>query len=255
MKKPNVTKLIQKGRKELTKRAPEIAVGMGIGGMITTVVLAVNATPKAMELIEQKKKEEQVDKLTPIETVKVAWKPYLPAVITGTLSISCLVFATAESSRRAAVFATAYQLSEAARKEYREAVIEQIGEKKEELVRDKVAKKQIEKNPSGAKEIIITDKGNTLCYDALSGRYFNTDIDHIKKVEYELNRRLIYDMYISLNEFYSALGLDHIDLGDDIGWNIDWGRIEFEYSSQLTDKNEPCLVISYNVKPRYNFDR
>ena len=31
------------------------------------------------------------------------------------------------------------------------------------------------------KEVIITSKGDTLCYDSVSGRYFKSDIGTIKK--------------------------------------------------------------------------
>ena len=36
---------------------PEILTGLGTAGMIFTTVLAVKATPKALKLIDEKKKE------------------------------------------------------------------------------------------------------------------------------------------------------------------------------------------------------
>ena len=47
-----------------------------------------------------------------------------------------------------------------------------FGEKKHETVKDAITRDKIEKNPVVTREIIITEKGNTLCYDAISGRYF-----------------------------------------------------------------------------------
>lgn len=44
--------------KQVSKYGPEIAVGVGIAGMITTTILAVKATPKSLRLIEAEKKEE-----------------------------------------------------------------------------------------------------------------------------------------------------------------------------------------------------
>ena len=60
-------------------------------------------------------------------------------------------------------------------------------------------------------------------------------------------------MYVSLNEFYDELGLDHTKLGDDLGWNLDDGLIELNFSSQLAENETPCLVVDYNVAPNYNF--
>ena len=51
------------------------------------------------------------------------------------------------------------------------------------------------------------------------------------------------EMYISLNEFYYAIGLDGIKVGEDLGWNIDTGYIELDFSSQLAKDDTPCLVI------------
>ena len=69
-------------------------------------------------------------------------------------------------------------------------VIEMFGEKKNEAVKDAIAKDKVEKNPVVTREVIITEKGNTLCYDAVSGRYFKGDIEKIKKAECELNRQM-----------------------------------------------------------------
>jgi len=255
MKKPKLSSISKGIRGAITKHSPEILTGIGIAGMITTTITAVRATPKALILIEERKEEIDVDKLTPIELIKTTWTCYIPAAITGGLSIICLIGASSVNARRNAAIATAYALSESALKEYQEKVIETIGEKKEQTVRDAIAKDKIDKNPVSSREVIITEKGNTLCYDALSGRYFKSDIDKLKKAVNELNRRMRDEMYISLNEFYYEIGLNPIGIGDDLGWNIDHGYIELNFSSQLTDDGNPCLVIDYQVTPRYDYNR
>lgn len=255
MKKPKLSSISKGIRGAITKHSPEILTGIGIAGMITTTIMAVRATPKALILIEERKEEIDVDKLTPVELIKTTWKCYIPAAITGSLSIICLIGASSVNARRNAALATAYTLSESALKEYQEKVIETIGEKKEQTVRDAIAKDKIDKNPVSSREVIITEKGNTLCYDAISGRYFKSDIDKIKKAENELNRRMRDEMYISLNEFYYEIGLNPIKIGDDLGWNIDHGYIELNFSSQLTDDGNPCLVIDYQLAPRYEYNR
>lgn len=253
MKKPNFPRIVKEIRFGLRKYSPEILTGIGIAGMITTTVMAVRATPKALILIEEKEDELEVNELTPKETIQVAWACYIPAAVTGTISIACLIGASSVNMRRRAALATAYTLSESALKEYQEKVVETIGEKKEQAVRDAVAKDKIEKNPVTNREVIITERGNTLCYDAVSGRYFKSDIDKLKKAVNELNRQMRDEMYISLNEFYYEIGLNPISIGDEIGWNIDQGYIDLSFSSQLADDGTPCLVIEYHIAPRYDF--
>lgn len=274
MNKPNVTKLLNTAKKTMKKRSPEILTGIGIAGMITTVVLAVKATPKAMELIndaEEKgrlklEKEDKYDNKhinalakevrKPLNVIKVAWKPYIPAAVTGITSIACLIGANSVHAKRNAALMTAYQLSTTALADYREKVVETIGEKKEAAVRDKVAKKQIEENPKNDAQIIMTGKGNTLCYDSHSDRYFRSDIDKIRNAVLTLNEKMINgnEMYVSLNDFYDELGLKHTESGDRIGWRIDKGRLDVRYSAQITDDNEACIVIDHLTPPEYGFD-
>ena len=255
MNKANATKFIKIAKNGLIKHAPEFLTAFGVAGMVTTTVLAVKATPKAIELLEEKKAEEQKDKLTPVETVKTCWKTYIPAAVTGAAAIACLIGASSTNLKRNAALATAYKLSETALSEYREKVIETVGEETEKTVRDKIAKDKIDNDPVSKKEVIIVEKDNVLCYDALSGRYFKSSINTIDKAVNVLNRRIISDMCISLNELYVELDLPTTNLGSELGWNIDDGYIEIDYSSQVTDDGQPCIVMDYITGPKYNFSK
>ncbi len=254
MGKTNLATIVASTRQFVSRRSPEILTGIGIAGMISTTVLAVKATPKAMELIEAKKREEWLDELSPVEMVKVAWKPYIPAIVTCVTSTACLIGASSVSAKRNAALATAYKLSETALAEYREKVIETIGEKKERTVRDKVAEERVKKNPVSKNEVIITGNGKTLCFDPISGRYFMCSIETIKRAENTLNKQMLHDIsgYVSLNEFYDEIGLDHTSVGDDLGWNTDQ-IIDIDFSSQLNDTGEPSVVLDYLVAPKYDF--
>lgn len=252
MNKQSVSNFFKNAQSLASKHSPEILTGIGIAGMVSSTVLAVKATPKALMLIEDAQYEKG-DTLTAPEKVKAAWKPYIPAAITCVSSIACLIGASSVNSRRNAALATAYKFSEAALAEYKEKVIETIGEKKERTVKDKVAEKHVKENPVSKNEVFVTQKGDTLCYDHHSGRYFKSDIDRIKKAEIALNKRLITDMYVSLNEFYDELGLQHTDMGDELGWNIDHGIIDISFSSQIADDDTPCIVIDHNNPPRYGY--
>ena len=262
MNKTNLKGFYESAKHSVGKHAPQILMGVGITGMVTTTILAVKATPKAMQLIAEAEyeKKEMVEgediELTPIEIVKVAWKPYIPAMITGAISIGCLIGSSNVSTRRTAAIATAYKLSEAALSEYKDAVIETIGEKKEKQIKEKVAAKKIEKNPVNDSQIIMTNESKTLCYDSISGRYFKSNIEKIKKAENELNYNLRNINYVSLNYLYEQLGLPSTKIGDDLGWNIDRdGYLDIDLGAQLSNNGEPCIVLDYKVMPKYDYDK
>ena len=254
MNKEGLKRTIKSAERVLTKYSPGILTGIGITGMIGATFMAVKATPKALYLIEAKKEESEVEELTPIETIKTCWKCYIPATLATVLSIICLIGASTVSAKRNAALATAYSISEAALREYQEKVVEVVGEKKEKAVRDAVAKDQIERDPVTKSEVVIIDSNsNTLCYEPLSGRYFKSTIDKIKKAEIKLDRQMIQEMYVSLNDFYWEIGLDGTDLGDKMGWNLSKGYMDLSFSSQLADDGTPCAVIVYGIPPVYDY--
>lgn len=262
MNKTNLKGFYESAKHSVGKHAPQILMGVGITGMVTTTILAVKATPKAMQLIaeaEYEKKDtvegEDIE-LTPIEIVKVAWKPYIPAMITGAISVGCLIGSSNVSTRRTAAIATAYKLSEAALSEYKDAVIETIGEKKEKQIKEKVAAKKLEQNPVNDAQIIMTGNGDTLCYDSISGRYFNSNIEKIKKVINEINYTLRNENSVSLNYFYDQLNLESTTIGEDLGWNIDRdGYLDVDFGTQLAKNGQPCIVLNYSVMPKYDYWR
>lgn len=256
MNKAGLKQTIKSAERVLTKYSPGILTGIGIAGMIGATFMAVKATPKALYLIETKKEETEVEELTPVETIKTCWKCYIPATLTTVLSAACLIGASTVSAKRNAALATAYSISEAALREYQEKVVEVIGEKKEKAIRDAVAKDQIERDPVTKSEVVIIDSNsNTLCYEPLSGRYFKSTIDKIKKAEIKLDRQMIQEMYVSLNDFYWEIGLDGTDLGDQMGWNLSKGYMDLSFSSQLADDGTPCAVIVYGIPPVYDYQR
>lgn len=254
MNKEGLKRTIKSAERVLTKYSPGILTGIGIAGMIGATFMAVKATPKALYLIETKKEESEVEELTLIETIKTCWKCYIPATLTTVASTACLIGASTVSAKRNAALATAYSISEAALREYQEKVVEVVGEKKEKAVRDAVAKDQIERDPVTKSEVVIIDSNsNTLCYEPLSGRYFKSTIDKIKKAEIKLDRQMIQEMYVSLNDFYWEIGLDGTDLGDKMGWNLSKGYMDLSFSSQLADDGTPCAVIVYGIPPVYDY--
>lgn len=245
----------------LKRKSPEILTGVGIGGMITTTVLAVKATPEALRRIEARKKEEHHKKLTAVQTVQAAWKCYIPAGVTGTVSIACLIGASTLNGRRNAALATAASLAETSLREYRAKVVETLGEKKETAILDAIDRDRIERNPPPASKnespVVEGPVGQTLCYDSMFGRYFYSDVETLKRAENKLNRQMatMSEPYISLNEFYMEIGLPIVDIGEDLGWNVDDGMIELRFSSQLVNGRTPCLVMSHMIPPKYDYNK
>lgn len=244
------------------KRAPELLTAVGIVGSGTAIIFAVNATPKAEKLITDKENEKN-DILTPLEKAKIVWKCYIPAVGMFLCSAGCIIAANAVHEKRSAALTAAYALSETALAEYSKKVVETVGEKKDELIRAAVVQDKIDTTPvpkkenkkTGEKDVVIIGDGDTLCYDTFAGGYFRSDKNKIEKAINELNRKLLEDDFVSLNDFYDLIGQEQTEIGNLIGWNVNIrDYIDVRFTSHLNPEGKPCLAISFTVAPKYEYD-
>jgi len=240
----------------ISENSPTILTTFAVAGLITTTILAVKATPKALSLLEDVRidgvyKFEPTAGLSRKDIIRITWKCYIPAAAVGVGSIFCIIYSNRVSMRRTAAIASLYGITEAALKEYRAKVVETIGERKELAVRDAIAGDHVKKNPSHTSEVILTGKGEVLCYDTLSGRYFKSSVEQIKRTINELNASLMQENFLPLNDLYYNFGLADIDLGKELGFNIDKGLIEVNFSTQLTEEGEPCLVLGFDIFPKF----
>lgn len=245
----------------ISKNSSTILTAVAVGGVFTTVALAVGATPKVLSNLNEVAREKyscETDSdviITPSlfskkELILLSWKFYIPAAAVGLATVACIIGANSIGLQRNAALAGLYGLTEKAFKEYQSKVVETIGKNKELDVRDEISADKIKQNPVGETEIIFTGKGDVLCYDSLSGRYFKSEIETIRKAQNKLNRDLILENFVSLNELYGELGLSNIKLGYDMGWDVD-RMIDITFSAQLTEDQEPCLVLNYEMIPKY----
>lgn len=226
-----------------SKNSTQVLTVSSILGVVATTVLAVKATPKALSIIEENEPE------TALDIVRDTWKCYIPTVVVGGLTISSIIWNQSISIKRTAAIASAYTLSETRFKDYRKKFVEKVGEKKVREVEDSIAKDKVKVVKEG--DIIKTGKGDTLCFDACSGRYFYGNIEDIKRALNSLSRDMLSDHFISLNDIYESIGLEETTLGRNMGWHIDDGLIEPRFSAILSPNDTPCLVLDFYLEPRY----
>lgn len=233
--------------------APHILTGMAVVGTVSTAVMAAQATTKASGILQDYRDTHELHEiqLHPREQVTLTWKIYIPTALMGAATISCIIAAHTVGTRRQAALASAYSIAEKTLSQYQSKVVEVVGENKERQVREAVAEEQLRETPLSTNQVVFLGDGDSLCFDTLSGRYFKTDLERLKKLENETNKMLIHDTWVSLNDFYDILGLDPIKVGELLGWTTD-DLVEFRYESKIADDGTPCLVLDYQVEPKFD---
>lgn len=248
----HVTSILHGARKFVVDHSPMILTGMAIAGVATTAILAAKAAPHAYIDIQHAESERE-EPLTNVEKVKLTYVHYIPAVVTGGLTIGCIVMANSVHTKRQAAFLSAYTLVENRMREYEAKVVDHIGEKKEQAIRDDIAQDYVNAHPTTDSTLIINDTDEQLFIDMLSGRKFKSTVDKVRKAENQLNFGLNNEAYMSLNSFYGELNIPHIPMGSDLGWKAD-RPVEVRLSAAL-DGDNAVITVDFTVQPTLNYDK
>lgn len=249
-------------------KAPTILTGFGIAGTFVTGGLAFRAGLRAHDILENHKKDmELVDpddknakREVMGETVKDIIPVAAPPIIFGALTITCIFMSNKINAKRIAVLGTAYAMSEKKLKEYQDKVQEMLGEQKAQDIRESISKDHVEEQGHiDPNKVTYTGYGEFPTIDRFSKRVFGSTAAKVDRIISELSGRVMIDDWISLNEFYSDLGLEEIPYGDDFGWiSADLmgnGRLPIYCTSHLNDDNVVVLNIEYDLHTRRDYDR
>lgn len=274
--------------KVVEQKSPAILTGIGIGSFVGCAVLAVKATPKAIQLMDLKAQEKYIELLnpndsaeyetyeewlgvrrivqpsvyfqvlTPVEVVKSTWRAYAPSVGLGVIGFVCLIVAARVNSARNAAFAGAASIAEKALYEYQQKVFDILGEDKANEIRDQIAKDHIQKidvDPvSGVDNQVVCSRGtgDTWIYDPVTDRKWKSDLETVRAAMNDFNHDLIGGIYGSLNDWYYCLGIKGVQIGDDIGWCSD-KLLDIRFAAMVLDNGEPAIVLDYETLPNSQY--
>lgn len=262
-----LTNLARRAKFLVNDNSRTILTGMGITGTVTTAYLTGRASFRAAELIHDEKivqnklgADAENGDFVPMQNlptstkVRLVWHLYLPAFGTGLTTITCIVMANKIATRQLAALAVASGISERALQEYKAKVIEKIGEKQNVAIRDEIAQDRVSQNPVTGREMIIAGAGEVLCFDMLTGRYFQSTIENIKRAENKVNHTLNNHMYASLSEFFEEIGLSATTFSDSVGWNAN-EMCEVTFSTTMSSDQRPCVAIDFVHPPFWEYAR
>ena len=245
--------LITKTQLFLKHNASTILTCIGAVGVISTAVMAVKATPKAIKLIEEDKKKKG-EKLTKFEIVKIAGPAYIPSIIAGISTISCIFGANILNKHQQASLASAYALLSSSYTEYRNKVKELFGDDANTKIINKMADDRYEEKN------IVEDDNKQLFFDSFSLRFFRSTIEEVLNAEKLINKNFISRGYACFYEFYDALGLPILKSGDELGWSsmagnyfYGYNKIDFNHEMITMKNGEECCVISMPFEPTTDF--
>jgi hypothetical protein len=238
--------------KRTIKENSSLILSVGAGaGVITTAYLTGKASFKAANVIDWNEgnagtNPDPKERLK--ERTKLVWKLYIPPAIAATSTLVCIIGVNRLDARKTLAAQTALAVTQRAYSEYREKVIEEFGNRKDQSIRDAMAQDAVNRKPPG-EGIVISGPGNVLCCELYTGRYFTSDMQALRTAQNDINDRLLKHDYATLDDLYYILGVAQTTTSGQLGWKSD-KLMELIFSTVLTDDGRPCLAFEYNyIKP------
>lgn len=241
------------------KHSPEILIGVGIAGVITSTVMACRSALKIETVLDEAKNK--IDKIhLGKETLKpevynetdykkdmtIAYaqtgfelfKLYAPSITLGALSIGCILGGYGIMRKRNIALMAAYKTVEQSFTDYRKRVVDELGEEKDREFKYGMKKEKIkvtEVGPDGkekksVKEVNVMDPNNISEYakffDNSSVRWEDNpeyNMTFLKCQQNYANDMLKANGHLFLNEVYDMLGIPRTRAGAVVGWVLGQG--------------------------------
>lgn len=254
------------------KHGSTILTIIGSTGVVVTTLLGIKATPKALEII---KEEENNNQLTLKDKVKLTWKEYIPTIISGVGTVSCIFGANILNKRTQASLTSSYILLKKYFDDYRhenknidinnisEGLQNNKCENLDEYINKKVISKKIKKHPPKVKSM---GEDDILLYCPLLSTSGTTEKGYVRtkksialNLENRINNEINKEGYININKIYSWLGVKDKDLPV-WGWQYGWVKTEtnrnimddvitIKYIQSDFDENGECWFVDVECTP------
>lgn len=241
----------------VSNHGPEIATALSVAASINTAVLASKASIKAHEEIQLAEEELggplEERKARIIFRARLVWRTYIPTLISGAATVTLIIASNRLSSKRQAAIASVLASTQGYLANYKDSIKEVLDEETALKVKEKVAQKTVDKSDAKAAKAIIFNDGDTLIFEPLSGRYFRSSMNDVTAAVNRANASCIQNFSVTLNEFFSELGLEDVGIGEMVGWNTD-SLIDVIFDAVISDDGEPALAISYDTEPTAKFN-
>lgn len=239
----------------ILENLPSILTGVAVAGVVETVYLAVKATPKALDILEENPAGIQ----TKTQKVQATWKCYIPAAIAGAGTIACIVGANYAHLSREAGMLAAYSFLGEKFVDYRE----RSGEKHDAKIMKSIEKDHISEAVKGKPDRPL-EIGKMWCYEPESEQYFQATTEQILWAELTANKIFHNQGWLSFNQFLDLLPKDakRVPWGNHTGWYIsdEDGSWDFNWSfyrggtpwidiQPQISEDDDVMVIAYGMHP------
>lgn len=282
---------------KVVKHSPEILIGAGVVGVIGSTILACRATLKIDEVLDKTKEtiglihqnrddetvvdytEEDAKKdLTIVYTTTALdlAKLYLPSLMLGTMSITCILASQNVLRKRNVALTAALTTTTESFKKYRTSVVERYGERvdyelKHGVKAEKINTTIVDENGKEKTKKETVDVAREIDQYSEYSRFFDDgctgwskdpeyNLMFLKSNQQYANDKLVAQGYLFLNDVYDMLGIPRSKAGQIVGWvydpenpvgdnYVDFGIFDVhkQNSRDFVNGYERTILLDFNV--------
>ena len=276
------SKVVSRAGLKLAKHSPDILVGVGVAGVVATVVLACKKTHETEEIFEEmdgemvqlenhqegyteKEYKKELTKVYFDGGVKLA-KHYAPVIFLGCVSIGCIIGGHYILKKRYLGVVAAYKALDESYKEYRRKIIENLGEDADRYYKHGIKDGEVEvaeTDEDGNETVKVVDRAQgsqyAKFYDESCPNWTKdpaTNMFNLLNIQRTCNERLKARGHLFLNEVYDEIGIERTRAGSVVGWvlgngddYVDFGIFDkvFDANRRFVNGLEPVILLDFNV--------
>ena len=230
--------------KKLNVNKSDILTIAGSVGVVATAISAGKASSKAERIKKENDFKDKKDKM------RFVLPCYIPTVLLGTATISCIFGINMLGRKEQATLLSAYSLLDSSFKEYRAKVDEIFGEGADSDIKEAISVDHVEGVNELLKKVKLEGE-EKLFFDMTSGQYFPATLDKVIQAEKDFEAMLSVNRRGSVNEFYELLEIEESPFPWSYGWCETINGLDpiFTHHEVTLDDGLECTIICMDNEP------
>lgn len=238
----------------ISKHAPSILTGVGIGGFFTATIMAARATPDYIQ------ERNQLSSKTAKDEILTVARHYWPTATVMATSTACVLLANHINLQRQAALAAACSLTETTLQNYKAKVKEVLGEKEEQKVEHQINSEIIDDPKTDIqKDLALYPIDMQVIIDKFTGTKFYLTVETVRQIVNEFNGDLLESGYCPYYDLWNRLyecaankdSIEEPEICYQFGWKCecrqDLINAKFDYH---TRNGQPVVVMSFQPEPK-----
>ena len=233
----------------INENLPHILTGVATIGVVATSAETAKAVIRVKKL-----DEDNADERPASDKAKSVIKSFIPAIITGALTIGCIISSDVVHTKRYTSLLGAFMLAKSEAPKLKNKVVEMVGPEKAKEIEHAVKSEEIKKLEAGSKLDETSKYMKYRVVDLVTGATFKSSYAALLRGEAAVAKEVARTGNATLEWFYGTVTdeVDYPEIATRIYWDQEQRRdlMDLRIDANVTSDGEVYLTIDYEYNTR-----